>query len=237
MTTFVAALAWAFLCLPIYQSEDMIFRSAGILLILGIIAAGVPTLSSLLPAFIAHALTPGSALALTLLMERSDLSLFLGTGTIIFILLTLIVSKKFNQRILESLRLQDQNRELIEKLNAEIDQRTNAQQALERHQALLEEQVKDRTIQLATTNRNLQREVVERKKRRRTCATWPTTTTSPICQTACFSKRVWNMPCRERSAPAPRWRFFSSIWTISSTSTTAWVMRSATSCFNPSAYD
>ncbi len=162
--TFLIGCAWAGLSLFIYLYDDIIVQTGGLLIIFGLSAAAVPVLSVMLSAFFVYILPPAVAAILTLLLKGGFQNELLALGTSIYTLLISVTGRNIHRNMLQTMALQVQNSELIETLNDEIKQRKTAQQMLEKHGEELEELVKRRTKQLLMINRNLEREINERKR-------------------------------------------------------------------------
>lgn len=163
-TTLLTGIAWGGVALFIFFHDDIIVLSMGLMIIFGLAAAAVPVLSALLPAFFAYILPPAIAVIIVLLTKGEFLSIMLALGVSIYTLLISATGRNTNRHLLHTLELQDQNRVLISTLNDEIDQRKAAQNMLEKHGEELEELVKKRTKQLLMINRNLENEIIERKR-------------------------------------------------------------------------
>ena len=125
--TLAAGITWGAFSLFLFLSDDVFVFSFIIIIILAVITASVPVLSVIKRAFFAYSLPPLTALILTLLAtESSDYQLF-SISIFFYFILIVVTGKNLNQRILESLKLQLSNQELINRLKGEIQQRQNAQ--------------------------------------------------------------------------------------------------------------
>lgn len=162
--TFLVGMVWAGLPLFLYFSDDLLVRSLIFMIIIGAIAASVPVLSSLLPAFYAYIIPMTVGLTAAFILEGSQLNMLIGAGIVTYAALIMRTAINTNRHLLKSLMLQYRNQTLISELNKEVTDRKNAQQELKRHGEQLEKQVDERTKQLVLINRSLEKEVGERRR-------------------------------------------------------------------------
>ncbi|QYZ67620.1 MAG: diguanylate cyclase [Gammaproteobacteria bacterium (ex Lamellibrachia satsuma)] len=134
------------------------------MMIIGAIAASVPVLSSILPAFYAYITPMAAGLAVAFILEGSAFNIAVGVAVPVYAALIAQTAINTNRHLRESLILQYKNQALISELNREITDRKSAQQALKEHGEQLEKQVDERTNQLVVINRSLEKEVEERRR-------------------------------------------------------------------------
>lgn len=162
--TFLVGMAWAGLSLFLYFSDDLVVRSLIFMMILSAIAASVPVLSSLLSAYYAYIIPMTAGLAAAFLLEGSQFNMVVGVVIVIYAVLITKTAISTNRHLRESLILQHRNQALILELNKEITDRKNAQLELKKHGEQLEIIVNERTKQLVSTNRSLEKEIGERRR-------------------------------------------------------------------------
>jgi len=130
LATLGVGIAWSSFSFFLFLSDDIFVFSFVIIITLAVITASVPVLSVMKRAFFAYTLPPLTVLIITLLaIERSDYQLF-SISIFFYFILIAVTGKNLNQRILESLKLQISNQELINRLKGEIQQRQDAQLGL-----------------------------------------------------------------------------------------------------------
>ncbi len=163
-STLFVGLLWASLSLFLYFSDDLVVRSLVFMMIIGAIAASVPVLSSILPAFYAYITPMAGGLAVAFILDGSAFNIAVGVAVPVYAALIAQTAINTNRHLRESLILQYKNQALISELNREITDRKSAQQALKEHGEQLEKQVDVRTNQLVVINRSLENEISERRR-------------------------------------------------------------------------
>ncbi len=163
-STLFVGMLWASLSLFLYFSDDLVVRSLVFMIIIGAIAASVPVLSSMLPAFYAYITPMAVGLAVAFILEGSAFNIAVGVAVPVYAALIAQTAINTNRHLRESLILQYKNQALISELNREITDRQSAQQALKEHGEQLEKQVDVRTNQLVVINRSLENEISERRR-------------------------------------------------------------------------
>ena len=158
-------LNFSFFTLVHYGVEDIELRIFMTIINLGLITASIATLAVWMKAYIAFALPQIFAL-IGLYILNDNISIALSA--IVFSIFMLKVAKNFNANFIEGRLLIDENIKLISGMTKEIQDRKEAQLDLERHKAMLEDMIQERTKELQETNFNLKnqidkRQVVEKK--------------------------------------------------------------------------
>ena len=156
--------AWGFVQILQYHLANPDIRNFAFLVYLGLAAASISTLSAWLPALFAFVIPQLILLLGVMILEGGIANYYSGLAVLVYSILMLILGKKFNRNLIDSLNLKSVNMMLIDNLNGEIEQRSQTQQQLEMHQAELEKVVEERTQELVLINRNLQRESDERQQ-------------------------------------------------------------------------
>ena len=155
---------WGAMSLFHYLAADNFSRNLVVVVIMGTMAASIPVLSVILPAFLAYLLPQTIWISVVLFLEAEAVSFYLAQGIIVYSVLIVAAGTKYGHQIRRSLELQFQNQQLITQLNEEIEQRREAHRLVERHGEELEQLVKRRTQQLLKTNRDLKNEINERRQ-------------------------------------------------------------------------
>ncbi|RLJ17809.1 hypothetical protein DJ031_13200 [bacterium endosymbiont of Escarpia laminata] len=163
-STLFVGMLWASLSLFLYFSDDLVVRSLVFMMIIGAIAASVPVLSSILPAFYTYITPMTAGLAAAFILEGSTFNIAIGVAVPVYAALIAQTAINTNRHLRESLIHQYRNQALISELNREITDRKSAQQALKEHGEQLEKQVDVRTNQLVVINRSLENEISERRR-------------------------------------------------------------------------
>ena len=160
----LAGIGWAGVGLFAFVAEDPGYKIVIVMVVLGIMAATVPVLSAVLPAFFSASIPPALTLLLFIYQWQSSGAKLLLVALSIYTGLVIYTAITTNRNLLHTLRLQRDNRQLINNLNIEIYDRKKAQDLLEEHKRNLELVVDKRTRQLTKTNNELEKEVIERGK-------------------------------------------------------------------------
>jgi len=163
-STLLVGIAWGSLTPLMLTSEDPFVHFVIFLVIFGAISVAVPVLASRLPALFAYVLPQSLILVAVLLIQNTRWSLLLGVATLIYTGLLIATGRNINHQIRRSIDLETHNQSLIDHLSREVAQRRAAQEALERHQTQLEDQVDLRTRELTWTNENLEKQISIRKQ-------------------------------------------------------------------------
>jgi diguanylate cyclase (GGDEF)-like protein len=162
--TLAVGTAWGGLGLLLISSSSELVYYPVLLILLAVIAMSVPVLSACMQAFLAYIVPQVVFLTLGLFIAADSIGLIMSLGVLIYTLLTIITAQNMNRHILQSLLLQEKNQDLIDNLNSEIGQRKAAQDELVKHGEQLEELVETRTEQLRLINRDLEKEIGERRR-------------------------------------------------------------------------
>ena len=164
VSVLLLGIAWGFVQILQHQLGDPDVRNFAFLVYLGLSAASISTLAAWLPALFAFVIPQLILLLVVMILEGEIVSYYSGLAVLVYSLLMLILGKKINRNLIDSLNLKSVNLMLIDNLNGEIEQRSQTQQQLERHQAELEGVVEERTQELVLINQNLQREIDDRQQ-------------------------------------------------------------------------
>lgn len=164
LRTLLVGITWGSLTPLMLTSADPFVHFVIFLVIFGTISVAVPVLAARLPAFYAYVLPQSVILVAVLLVQNTHWSLLLSVATLIYTGLLAATGRNMNRQIRHSIELETHNQSLIDHLRDEVSQRRAAQEALEQHQALLEDQVAVRTRELTHTNESLQKQIAIRKQ-------------------------------------------------------------------------
>lgn len=162
LATVLLGFAWAsltWLVLPYGGAEEELF---GITILVGMMAAAVPILSSLKWGVLLYIFPSVAALTVHFASRGSTLDLAKAGAFVVFLALMLATARRIYQTASESLRLNIENENLLGELqeekavvdalnldlSQEVDQRKVSQEQLEHHRSELERQVAARTSEL-----------------------------------------------------------------------------------------
>ncbi|MEJ1355566.1 MAG: EAL domain-containing protein [Candidatus Sedimenticola sp. (ex Thyasira tokunagai)] len=146
----LVGVSWSMIYPLIYIANDEIISFALFILVFGVISSAVAILNISMRAFIVYTYPQALILGLTLLQSQDTAYKWLTISLVIYLLMTTLFTRNANRSTLRSIRLQVENRALIDQLNLEIGHR--------------EELIEQRTIQLKDKNQELVNEVRERKQ-------------------------------------------------------------------------
>jgi diguanylate cyclase (GGDEF)-like protein len=163
-STLLVGIAWGFLGLFFYLSDQVMLQVFIYWLIIGAVTVAVPVLSSVMAAFFAYIAPMLLGLILGLLFKENLQDTLMAIMIGIYGGLVTKTAINTNRHLRQSLALQYRNRDLIGELNAEIAERKKAQHELKKHGETLESLVAERTRQLLEINRSLKIEISERER-------------------------------------------------------------------------
>jgi diguanylate cyclase (GGDEF)-like protein len=103
-----------------------------------------------MPAFYAYISPPLAGMVVILLLIGDALSLGLAAATLVYAMLIIATARNSNFHIRRAIEFQYENKDLVEQLSNEVEQR--------------EVLIQERTRQLISTNKDLEREISERKR-------------------------------------------------------------------------
>jgi len=148
-------LSWGVLSLYYYDISNEGFRIFLTVVNLGLITAGVGTLSAWMRAYHAFAIPQ---IVCLIIAHSLNLNVFVVLSLIIYSWFIFLVAKNTHAKFNQSRELIQENSQLIEQMDAEIQSRKQAQADLENSQSILEELIKQRTGELVETNLDLKEE-------------------------------------------------------------------------------
>ncbi len=163
INTTIAGIGWSMLCLLFFYVDDLAYQTVIVLILLGVLGAAVPVLSSYLPAYITSSLPPAIVLPGVLYTQFDETGPLLTSAVLLYIALIFFISIKTNQYLKNTIQLEHNNKELVNSLYNEVEERNKTQELLVHHQEQLEEVVDERTAQLKESNQELTKEVERRK--------------------------------------------------------------------------
>ncbi|MCW8963685.1 MAG: ATP-binding protein [Gammaproteobacteria bacterium] len=96
------------------------------LILLGMVAASITSLTLILPAYYAYAIFTIAPLAIMFFLLGGEVFNILGTASIAFVISVMLFSRYIHKSYIESLRLRYENIELVERLSAEKERAEKA---------------------------------------------------------------------------------------------------------------
>lgn len=160
--TCVIGIAWAAYAYMQLGFNDESLRSLVFLVNFGLIASSIITLSHWMPAYLAYMMPQSFAIFYVFINLDVEYNLESAAAFIIFTLVMISTSIRFNKRYKDELDLRLKNKLLIDNLNQEVVHRKRAQIALEDNKRELEIKVDERTMDLVNINTNLKK-VIKKK--------------------------------------------------------------------------
>jgi len=152
IASLVLSLDFSILSLTYYDLKIFELRYFLILVHIGLITSAIITLSVWFNAYIFFAIPQLLALTTIFILDGSILVALI---TVVFSVFILTVAKKYNTSFNEGKLLIEKNKELINNMATEINNRKDAQDELEEHKQKLEDIVESRTSELKETNNDL----------------------------------------------------------------------------------
>lgn len=150
LLTLLLGIAWSGLSIFYWMSDLYWLQNLLLIVLLGVVAAAVSVLPAIMSAFYAYISPPLTSMVVILLLIGDTLSLVLATATLVYAMLIITTARNSNFNIRRAIELQYENKDLVAQLSNEVKQR--------------EELIKERTRQLISTNKDLEREISERKR-------------------------------------------------------------------------
>lgn len=147
----IVGISWSLVYLFLHSLDDVVVVVvvALLMLIFGVLSSSVAILSVHLPAFFFYVAPQVCVLGGTLLSQRDHALGLLTIALAAYLAMLISIARNANCQFLETMRLADKNRMLVEKLNGEVAQRQHV--------------IDERTEALSNSNTKLEREVSERK--------------------------------------------------------------------------
>ena len=163
LLTCLVGIVWGgYMYMQIHFNDESL-RSLVFLVNAGLIAASIATLSHLMLAYLAYMIPQAAAIFYVFLNMESDYNLETAAAFVLFTLVMVSTSHRFNKRYRNELELKLKNKYLIDDLNEEVLHREQAQIALEKNKRELEIKVDERTRDLVEINTSLEK-VIEKKE-------------------------------------------------------------------------
>ncbi len=159
INTTIAGIGWSMLCFLFLTVNDLVYQTAIVLIIMGVLGAAVPVLSSYLPAFVSSSLPSAAVLPVVLYTQLDDTGPLLTSAVTLYIALIYYISIKTNKYLKNTFLLEHENKNLVSTLYDEVENRKKIQVLLEHHQQHLEKVVDERTKQLKNSNQELTNEI------------------------------------------------------------------------------
>ena len=162
LITGVTGVLWATFAYMQLNFHDESIRSLVFLVNFGLIAASIITLAHWIPAYLAYMIPQSVTILYVFLSLDMKYGIESSIAFVIFTIVMISTSIRFNKRYRSELELLLKNKALINKLNVEVVHRRRAQEDLENHKRSLEMTVEERTRDLVNINTDLEK-VIEKK--------------------------------------------------------------------------
>ncbi len=164
LLTFCIGLLWAVYIFIQHQPSDEALRNIVFLIIFGLIAGSITTLSTYRYAYLAYMLPQFISIILVYIIIDTATSHYIAIAVFLSGIFMMSASFGINRSHKKEIELTFNNKQLIGDLNNEIGVREKAQFELEENKRKLEMIVKERTKDLVNTNLSLEK-VIEKKEK------------------------------------------------------------------------
>ena len=162
--TLVIGILWGTLIYQQLYTTDDTLRNLILLIIFGLIAGSIATLSTWMLAYLAYMLPQSAAIFYVFLTIESVYNIHMVFAFSIFTLIMILTSVRFNKNHKNEIGLTINNKQLISDLNNEIGIRERVQLELEHNKQDLEKKVNERTQELVDINLSLEK-VIDKKEK------------------------------------------------------------------------
>jgi diguanylate cyclase (GGDEF)-like protein/PAS domain S-box-containing protein len=160
INTTIAGIGWGALCLLAFTINELPYQIVIVLIIMGVMGASVPILSSHLPAFISSSFPSAVILPLFIYTQLNETAQLLTSAILLFVILIYFISIKTNKNLRKTFSLQYDNSTLVNTLNSEIEERKGIQTQLEYNKKYLEHLVDERTAEIRTLSQAVEQSPV-----------------------------------------------------------------------------
>jgi diguanylate cyclase (GGDEF)-like protein len=160
--TFIIGLTWALYIYVLRQPADEAIRNIVFLVIFGLLAGSITTLSTYKAAYLAFMLPQFVSIITVFILANTPTGLYMALAVFLAAIFMMATSFNINRSHKNEINLTINNKALINKLNVEVVHRRRAQEELEEHKRNLEMTVEERTRDLKNTNTSLEK-VIEKK--------------------------------------------------------------------------
>ncbi|MES9990822.1 MAG: EAL domain-containing protein [Candidatus Thiodiazotropha sp.] len=145
----LVGISWSLIVPYIYFANNLTVAIGLCMLLFGIVASAVVILSAYIPAFVAYVYPQVMTLVVTLFSYGDTGHNALAIATLVYLVMTTLFTRNINRNLMENIRLQVQNSQLIEDLGEEVKSRESV--------------IEKRTLQLQEKNSELSKEISERE--------------------------------------------------------------------------
>lgn len=146
----LVGIAWSPIVPYIYLADDLTIAIGLCMLLFGIVASAVVVLAAYIPAFVVYVYPQVLTLVVTLFAYGNTGHASLAVATLVYLLMTTLFTRNVNRNVMDNIRLQVQNSQLIQELGHEVESR--------------ELVIKERTQELQEKNDTLRTEIMVRKQ-------------------------------------------------------------------------
>ncbi len=161
--TLLMGCCWGGVALMQYATTNSDIRNLILLINFGLISGSIFTSSTWFPAFLAFIIPQIIGVFFALINIEEVYGQYLGMAVIVFAGFIVYTAAGINKARKQEIQFQFENKNLIQELNVEIEQRTQVQEQLEKHRHQLKEKVEERTKELTLINASLKKEISERE--------------------------------------------------------------------------
>jgi len=162
--TLVIGFSWGWFALMQSGHDDAAIRNMVFLINFGMITGSIATLSVWMPAYLAYTGPQAVCIFSVFVMQGDRINTYMAAAFFMFVAIMISTSLKVNRSHKREMLLNLRNKELIDDLHNEVIHRTRTQVLLEDSKRDLKEKVVERTIELENINRDLVKEIADKKK-------------------------------------------------------------------------
>ena len=159
----MSGMVWGLVGIFLFPSESLAHQVFITFVLGGMVAGASAAFSAQKRSFFLFSAPTIFPVTVRLFIEGGDIQIAMGTMVFLFALLMMMTSQRVHRMTISSISLRFENFELIEKLKFEIKVREQAEAEIQKHSDSLETAVQERTSELVASNKELSREITERK--------------------------------------------------------------------------
>ena len=132
MAIFMLGLVWGVAALLFYPHDSPWLLALLLILLSGLTSAGIGSMSSYLPAYLAYTVPMMGTLDTRVLLDPNSVSPFVGTAGVFYLFICITWARNMNRTIVNSITLHFENIELVDQLKTEKERAEQANQAKSR---------------------------------------------------------------------------------------------------------
>ena len=159
----LSGIAWGSVGVFLFPSDSIAHQVLIAFVMGGMVAGASATLSVLRRVFFLYSVPVMLPVTVRFFILGEDIQIAMGAMILMYSMLMVMTSLRAYRITADSILLRFENYDLIGKLKDEIDVREQAEAEIQKHSDALETAVQERTSELVAANKELSREIMERK--------------------------------------------------------------------------